>query len=103
MPMLKNLKRALSDIDSDDVLERIGLERHRSTTDKMVPALALFGAGVLVGVGLGLMLAPKPGAQLRGDLQQGLRRAQTKIGMRDENGAESEAKATASVAPVRPA
>jgi hypothetical protein len=85
--MLKNLRRALTDIDSDDVLEKIGLERHRSTGDKLVPALALFGAGVLVGVGLGLMLAPKPGSELRGDLQEGLKRAQAKIGMRDENGA----------------
>lgn len=69
--MLKNLKR-LADVDKDDVLELVGLEERRSSSDKLVPALALFGAGVLVGVGLGLMLAPKPGAALRADVKQKL-------------------------------
>jgi hypothetical protein len=32
-----------------------------------------------------------------------LRRAQTKIGMRDENGADAEQKPSTSVTPVRPA
>ncbi len=69
---LKTLKKSLPDLDRDDLLEAIGLESRRTTTDKMVPALALFGAGVLVGVGLGLMLAPKPGRELRDDLKQRL-------------------------------
>jgi hypothetical protein len=62
----------LPQFDRDDVLDLIGLESRRSTAEKMVPALALFGAGVLVGVGLGLMLAPKPGRELRGELKQKL-------------------------------
>lgn len=73
--LLKNLKR-LADVDKDDVLELVGLEERRSTGDKMVPALALFGAGVLVGVGLGLMLAPKPGRELRHDVKQKLQKGQ---------------------------
>ena len=39
---------------------------------RMLPALALFGAGVLLGVGLGMMLAPKPGRELRDDLRERL-------------------------------
>ena len=69
--VLKNLKR-LADVDKDDLLDLIGLEERRTSTDKLVPALALFGAGVLVGVGLGLMLAPKTGRELRQDVKQKL-------------------------------
>jgi hypothetical protein len=73
--MLKSLRK-LADVDKDDVLELIGLEERRTATDKLVPALALFGAGVLVGVGLGLMLAPKPGRELRADVKQRLQKGQ---------------------------
>jgi hypothetical protein len=74
--MLKSLRKRLPDVDSDDLLELVGLESRRSSTDKLVPALALFGAGVLVGVGLGLMLAPKPGRELREDLRTKLNRGE---------------------------
>jgi hypothetical protein len=67
--MWRTLRKRLPDVDKDDLLDLVGLESRRSTGDKLVPALALFGAGVLVGVGLGLMLAPKPGNQLREDLK----------------------------------
>jgi hypothetical protein len=69
--VLKNLKR-LAEVDKEDLLDLIGLEERRTSTDKLVPALALFGAGVLVGVGLGLMLAPKAGRELRQDVKQKL-------------------------------
>lgn len=72
--------RKLADVDRDDVLELVGLEERRSTSDKMVPALALFGAGVLVGVGVGLLLAPKPGKQLRSDVKQRLSRGSAPSG-----------------------
>ena len=71
--MWKNLKKRLPDVDQEDLLDLIGLERSRSTGDKLVPALALFGAGVLVGVGLGMMLAPRPGRELRDDLRARLK------------------------------
>lgn len=73
--MWRTLRKNLPDVDKDDMLEMIGLESRRTATDKLVPALALFGAGVLVGVGLGLMLAPKPGNQLREDLKNRLAKA----------------------------
>ena len=38
-------------------------------------ALGTFGIGMLVGAGIALMLAPKPGRELRGDLRERLRRA----------------------------
>jgi hypothetical protein len=70
--MWRSLRKNLPDVDKDELLEMIGLESRRSSTEKMMPALALFGAGVLLGVGLGLMLAPKPGRQLRDDLRDRL-------------------------------
>ena len=63
--MWRHLRKNLPDLDKEDLLDMVGLESRRSQTEKLVPALALFGAGVLVGVGLGLMLAPKPGRELR--------------------------------------
>ncbi len=68
----KSLRNAMPDFDRDDVLGAIGLEQRRSTGDKLVPALALLGAGVVVGVGIGLLLAPKPGRELREDLRHKL-------------------------------
>ncbi len=72
--MWKKVRSRLPDVDSDDVLEVLGLESRRSTGEKLLPSVALFGAGLLVGVGLGLMLAPKPGNELRSDLKQRLNR-----------------------------
>lgn len=74
--MWRNLRKNLPDLDKDDLLDLVGLESRRTTTDKLVPALALFGAGVLVGVGLGLMLAPKPGRELRGELKAKLKKGE---------------------------
>lgn len=70
--MWRQLRKNLPDVDKDDLLEMIGLESRRSSTERMVPSLALFGAGILLGVGLGLMLAPKPGRELREDLKDRL-------------------------------
>jgi hypothetical protein len=72
LTMWRQLRKNLPDLDKDDVLDLIGLESRRSTAEKVMPSLALFGAGVLLGVGLGLMLAPKPGVQLRHDLKDRL-------------------------------
>lgn len=77
--MLKNLKDSLSHFDRDELLETLGLERTHSAAQQVMPALAIFGAGVLVGVGLGMILAPKAGAELRGELQSQFKRAEQKV------------------------
>lgn len=59
----------LKKMDKDDLLNLIGLETRRGTTDYLLPALGAFTVGVLLGVGVGLMLAPKPGNELRNDLR----------------------------------
>lgn len=60
---LKNLS-----LSSDDILAALGLERRRTWTRSWAPALGMFGAGIVVGTGLALLFAPKPGNALRGDI-----------------------------------
>ncbi|MBK6922944.1 MAG: YtxH domain-containing protein [Deltaproteobacteria bacterium] len=69
----------------ESALAAIGLQPRRSTSDYLLPALGLFGVGVLVGAGLGLMFAPKRGAELRGDISRGVRTVGEKIRRRRES------------------
>jgi len=69
---LRKLRNQLTDWDRDDLLGLVGLETRHSTMDWMVPALSAFGVGVLVGVGVGMLFAQKPGHELRADLRQRL-------------------------------
>jgi hypothetical protein len=69
-----NLKD-LRNLDKDDILDMLGLETKSSTAGWVAGTLGTFGLGLLVGAGLGLLLAPKPGRELREDLRDKLRRA----------------------------
>ena len=55
---------------ADDVIRALGLQQYRprSSSNEMVPSLALFGAGLLVGAGLALLLAPTSGRELREEI-----------------------------------
>ncbi|MFZ5472001.1 MAG: YtxH domain-containing protein [Myxococcota bacterium] len=64
--------KELKDLDKDDVLEVLGLQSRRTAVDYLLPAVGIFSVGVLVGAGIGLLLAPKPGAELRHDLRERL-------------------------------
>jgi hypothetical protein len=68
-----NLK-ALTDIDKDDLLAKIGLETMRSTAARVAFGLELFGLGLLVGAGLAVFLTPKSGRELREKIGEKLRR-----------------------------
>jgi YtxH-like protein len=59
----------LKKMDKDDVLNLLGLETKKGPTDWLLPALGAFSVGLLVGAGLGLLMAPKPGSELRNDLR----------------------------------
>ena len=61
--------RDVSNLDKNDLLNAIGLETRRNAVDYVLPALGVFGAGLLVGAGLGLLFAPKAGKELRGNLR----------------------------------
>ena len=70
--------RDLKRLDRDDLLELVGLQRS-SSNDWVAPALTALGVGLLVGAGLGLLLAPKAGSELRNDLRDKLRSAQDSL------------------------
>ncbi|ADO71262.1 YtxH domain-containing protein [Stigmatella aurantiaca] len=72
---LKDLKK----LDKDDLLNLIGLETRKDATDYLLPALGAFTVGVLLGVGVGVLLAPKPGQELRTDLRNRLQNGQEAI------------------------
>lgn len=69
---LKDIRKQLSNLEKDDILKVFGVEERRSPMDVVLPALGLFGVGLLVGAGIGLMLAPKSGRELRDDLAKGI-------------------------------
>lgn len=75
---LNKLRKQLSDLEADDLLNVVGLETRRGASDWVVPTLSAFGVGVLVGVGVGLLFAQKPGTELRSDLR-------TRIGSGETN------------------
>jgi hypothetical protein len=66
--MIDDVREKLGKLTKDDVLGLVGLESRRSVMDYVLPAVGIFAAGVVVGAGLGLLLAPKAGRELRADL-----------------------------------
>jgi hypothetical protein len=69
----------LKKMDKDDLLQLVGLETRKGPADWLLPTLGAFSVGMLVGAGLGLLLAPKPGAELRSDLRTRLRSGQDSL------------------------
>jgi gas vesicle protein len=69
-----NLKD-IKNLDKDEILGLLGLETKSSTGEWLAGTLTTFGVGLLVGAGIALMLAPKPGRELREDIRDRLRRA----------------------------
>ena len=69
--VLENAQRSVSstyDSSVENLLDRLGLEQKRSTMEVVMPAIAIFGAGLAVGAALGVMFAPKRGEELRSDI-----------------------------------
>ena len=52
---------------TEDIIRALGLQTRRTNGDVM-PSIALFGAGMLVGAGLALLFAPSSGRELREEL-----------------------------------
>jgi len=69
---LDALAKQLGNFDKDDVLDVLGLETRREAGDYLIPGLLVFGAGLAVGCGLGFLLAPRPGSELRGQLGEAI-------------------------------
>lgn len=65
----------VTNFDTDRLFDVVGSETKRSTGAWLFPTLTAFGVGLLVGAGVGLMLAPKSGRGLREDLRERLRQS----------------------------
>jgi hypothetical protein len=57
-------------MNREDILNSLGLQSIPERSDTILPAMGIFGAGILVGAGLGMLFAPKPGRELREDLRR---------------------------------
>jgi hypothetical protein len=57
-------------MNREDILNSLGLQTIPERSDTVLPAMAIFGAGILVGAGLGMLFAPKPGRELRDDIRR---------------------------------
>jgi gas vesicle protein len=68
-----NLKE-LRNLDKEDILEMMGLQSKSSTAAVVGGTVGIFAIGLLVGAGLGMLLAPKAGRELRDDLRDRFRR-----------------------------
>lgn len=60
-------------MDREALLRRMGLEE-RTPTGDFLTGLGLFSIGLLVGAGLGMMLAPKRGQEMRASLGEAWRK-----------------------------
>ena len=73
------LARGFQHFGADDVLGLIGLERRRSTMEKVLPAVGWFGLGTALGAGAALMLAPTSGRELRARVSDQLGEAKQRM------------------------
>lgn len=62
MELTKNLP------STEEIVRALGLNGTRGSGQEMLPGLALFGAGILVGAGLALLFAPVTGEELREEI-----------------------------------
>jgi len=64
--------RGIGDVDLNDILGVVGLERRPSAYSRVLPALGLVAVSAAVGAGAALLLAPSSGEELRARLSDGL-------------------------------
>jgi gas vesicle protein len=58
----------ITDLSKEDILAAIGLAPKPSAGQWLAGTLSVFGLGLLVGAGAALLLTPRSGRELRGDL-----------------------------------
>jgi hypothetical protein len=64
----------MSYLNKEELLAKLGLETRPSVGQAILSALGPFGIGLLVGAGVALLLAPKSGRDLRGDIRSKISR-----------------------------
>jgi gas vesicle protein len=71
--------RDLTEMDKEDILGALGLQTKSSTAGWVFGTLGLFGLGMVIGAGVALMLAPKPGTELRRDLEDRIKSVRERV------------------------
>jgi hypothetical protein len=89
----RQLARSIQGLEMNDVLAPVGLERRRSTLDRVLPAAAWLGLGTILGAGVALLLAPRSGKETRARVTEQLDEAKERVGreIRSMEGAAREA------------
>jgi len=67
------------DFTKERLLEALGLEERSSAFSVLLGAVGTFALGALVGAGVGLLSAPKPGRELRSKLRKQLSRQMNEL------------------------
>ncbi len=66
------------------MLDRLGLQHKRSTTDVLLPALGVFTAGLAAGAVLGLLFAPRRGEEMRTEIVHRLEDVRERVRRTDD-------------------
>ena len=82
------------DAATQRMLDRLGLQRKRTTSDMLLPALGVFTAGVAAGAVLGLLFAPRRGEDTRHEIVHKLEDLRERVKRTEEAQAKAEADAT---------
>ena len=72
LSQLNNQPSSSYDSGMGNMLDRLGYEPKRTSTDVILPAISIFSAGLVVGAALGVLFAPKRGDEIRGDIRHRL-------------------------------
>jgi hypothetical protein len=66
---VKDRLNTVRGLSTDDILSALGLQRRRTALDVVIPTAGLFVAGLVVGAGVALLIAPKSGRETRRELR----------------------------------
>lgn len=65
----------------NDLAGAVGLQTRHTMAQDAASVLGLFGTGMMVGAGLALLFAPKPGQELRKDLADKVNAGMEQVGL----------------------
>jgi hypothetical protein len=75
--------RKIRRMGTDDWLATVGLERRNLLVD-VLSSSAFLLTGCAIGIGIGMLLSPKPGTELRRDLNRRVRDTAERIGIKEQ-------------------
>lgn len=80
---LEDLLQALP--SKNDLAGAIGMQPRHTMAQDATSVLGLFGTGMIIGAGLALLFAPKPGQELRKDLAEKVNAGMEQVGLQSDS------------------